>query len=282
MLACVSVTRPRQTLRRSGAPLVVLAVLALLGACDPRDAVTTNDSDGGVSPSPAPPSEPHRTEADAAMPAPVPSTPMLDAGADAERADADAAQGFDGAQRPLPADLRSRMTGSSWRPGCPVALDDLALLELPYWDFQGARRDGRMVVAASVAANVVDVFRQLYEQHFPIAMMQLVDEYGANDDLSMADDNTSAFNCRRITGGSAWSAHSYGTAIDINPRENPYVRGQTVLPPEGAQYLDRTDVRPGMATEGSPLVMAFDALDWGWGGRWTSPKDYQHFSVDNR
>ena len=125
-------------------------------------------------------------------------------------------------------------------------------------------------------------FRLLFDEKFPIEKMRLVDEYEADDDRSMADNNTSAFNCRAITGGSSWSAHSYGTAIDLNPVQNPYLRNSTVLPPAGAAFRDRTDVRPGMAVEGSAPVRAFDALDWGWGGRWSSPKDYQHFSADDR
>lgn len=193
-----------------------------------------------------------------------------------------AAPGFDGTQGPLPADVRTHMTGRSWREGCPLGLDDLALLELAYWDFAGARQHGRLVVASSAAGHVLGAFHTLYDAHFPIARMRLVDDYEASDDLSMADDNTSAFNCRKVTGGSGWSAHSYGTAIDVNPRENPYVKGQTVLPPEGAEYLDRSSVRSGMAVEGSALVAAFDALGWGWGGRWASPRDYQHFSADDR
>lgn len=190
---------------------------------------------------------------------------------------------FDGTVMPLPADVRMRMTGVSWRSGCPVGLDALSYLELPHWGFDGAIHRGELVVATTVATGVLGVFRALYDARFPIEKIRLVDEYGADDDLSMADNNTSAFNCRRTTGGTSWSQHSYGTAIDINPVQNPYISsGGTVLPPAAEAYVDRSDVRRGMIVDPGPVVAAFDALGWGWGGRWTSLKDYQHFSENDR
>src|SRR5262249_47471411 len=99
-------------------------------------------------------------------------------------------------------------------------------------------------------------------------------------DASMAADNTSAFNCRFAvaTGPKHWSAHAYGEAIDVNTIENPYREGGSVLPPAGRRYLDRSDVRPGMAVPGGVLVQAFASVGWLWGGRWTGSPDYQHFS----
>jgi D-alanyl-D-alanine carboxypeptidase len=118
----------------------------------------------------------------------------------------------------------------------------------------------------------------MYEARFPIRRMEPVDKYGGSDDASMAADNTSAFNCRPITGTTdRWSNHSYGRAIDINTIENPYVKGGTVLPPAGAAYLDRGDVRPGMIVAGDVVTTAFAAEGFGWGGDYTSLKDYQHF-----
>ena len=109
-----------------------------------------------------------------------------------------------------------------------------------------------------------------------------IDVYDGSDDASMAANNTSAFNCRAVTGGSSWSEHSYGTAIDVNPLVNPYVRGNTVLPPEGSRYADRTRDDPGMIHSGDSTVEAFSARGWIWGGTWSSPKDYQHFSTSGR
>ena len=189
---------------------------------------------------------------------------------------------FDGTATALPSDVTELMTGLSWREGCPVGLEAFSLLEMPHWGFDGEIHRGRMVVATSVAEDVLDAFNRIYDARFPIERMRLVDEYDADDDRSMADNNTSAFNCRAITGGTSWSEHSYGTAIDINPVQNPYVVGSTVLPPAGAPYVDRTDVRAGMIVEPGPVTAAFDAIGWGWGGRWSSLKDYQHFSESGR
>jgi D-alanyl-D-alanine carboxypeptidase len=109
-----------------------------------------------------------------------------------------------------------------------------------------------------------------------------VDAYGGSDSRSIEADNTSAFNCRSVEGTSRWSEHAYGRAIDVNPIENPYVDGGHTSHRASVPYLDRSRRRPGMAYEGGVLVGAFDAIGWGWGGRWTSVKDYQHFSASGR
>lgn len=168
---------------------------------------------------------------------------------------------------------------SSWRAGCPVGPDDLRLLSLSYWGFDDTAHTGTLVVRASVASAVVDVFHRLYDHRFPIRRMDPVDAFGGSDDASMAADNTSGFNCRNAvtTGPPQWSAHAYGEAIDVNPVENPYLEAGTVLPPAGAAYADRSKVRPGMAVRGGELNAAFAAAGWYWGGVWSSP-DYQHFS----
>jgi hypothetical protein len=169
----------------------------------------------------------------------------------------------------------------SWRAGCPVPPAQLRQVRLAYWDFDGRRRIGRLVVNADATHTVVVVFRRLYRERFPIRRMQPVDAYRGSDDASMAADNTSAFNCRAAVaaGPKSWSEHAYGRAIDVNPLENPYLEGGRVLPPRGAPFADRSRLRKGMA-EGA-LVAAFAAAGWGWGGRWSSP-DYQHFSASGR
>ena len=178
----------------------------------------------------------------------------------------------------IDAALRGRMTGRSMRAGCPVGFDDLRYLTMSYVGFDGQRHLGEMVVHRLVADDVVSVFRTLYDHRFPIRRMSLVDDFGGDDNASMAADNTSAFNCRLATGSSTtWSEHSYGWAIDINPVENPYVRGGAVLPPAGGQYLNRASGAPGVIVEGDVVTWSFGAIGWSWGGRWGSPTDYQHF-----
>jgi hypothetical protein len=169
--------------------------------------------------------------------------------------------------------------GDSWRPGCPVGPAELRRLRLSHWGFDDRPHLGVLVVHESVVPEVVTVFRTLYEARFPIRRMHPVDRYGGSDDRSMADDNTSGFNCRPAvsTGPVRWSAHAYGRAVDVNPVENPYLVGDRVLPPAGAAYADRAADRPGTAVPGGVLVEAFAAAGWEWGGRWRQP-DYQHFS----
>jgi hypothetical protein len=168
----------------------------------------------------------------------------------------------------------------SWRPGCPVGPDQLRRVVLTYWGFDKRAHMGAIVVNAAVVADVVAVFRTLYGDRFPIRRMVPVDGYGGSDDVAAAADDTSGFNCRYAVapGPPQWSVHAYGEAIDVNDVENPYIDGSKVIPPTGAAFTNRADVRPGMAVPGGQLTAAFAAVGWQWGGRWTGTPDYQHFS----
>lgn len=183
---------------------------------------------------------------------------------------------------PLTAGERSAMTPSAWRPGCPVGLGDLRVVRVTFRDFSGAERRGRIVVHEDVAPAVARVFRSLYRDGVPIRRMEPIEKYKGSDFASIEADNTSGFNCRKATGSGRWSNHAYGTAIDINPIENPWVEpGGVVYHRASRPYVKRTP-RPGMAVEGGALVRAFDREGWEWGGRWSGTKDYQHFSADGR
>jgi hypothetical protein len=167
----------------------------------------------------------------------------------------------------------------SYRAGCPVGPSQLRRLDVSYWGFDGQRRMGSIVVRDTAARRILSVFRKLYAARFPIKRLRLVEAYKGSDDASMAADNTSGFNCRFVEGTRRWSQHAYGLAIDLNPVENPYVSGGGVSPPAGRRFLDRSNRRRGMVVEGGVVVRAFASIGWGWGGRWTSSKDYQHFSA---
>jgi D-alanyl-D-alanine carboxypeptidase len=175
-----------------------------------------------------------------------------------------------------------RMTGISWRPGCPVPLRDLRVLTASHWGFDGRVHRGRLIVHEDVAPDVLGVLRRLYRARFPIRRMVPVDAYGGSDFRSIEADNTSAFNCRVVEGTNRWSEHAYGRAIDLNPIENPYVSGGRTSHRASVPYLDRSRRRPGMAYDGGALVESFRAIGWGWGGDWTGVKDYQHFSASGR
>jgi hypothetical protein len=179
--------------------------------------------------------------------------------------------------------VRQTMTGVSWKPGCHVGLDELRLVRARIVGMDGRAYVGRIVVHRDVATEVVAVFRRLYAARFPIRRMVPVDAYGGSDFRSIEADNTSAFNCRYVDGTSRWSEHAYGRAIDLNPIENPYVTsGGTTSHRASRPYLRRAPYRLGMAVEGGVVVRAFDAAGWGWGGRWSGARDYQHFSASGR
>ena len=118
---------------------------------------------------------------------------------------------------------------------------DLRYLRLTYVGFDGRAHTGELVVHGDYAREVVGVFRTLYDARWPIRRMRLVDDYGGDDDRSMAADNTSGFNCRRVAGSRSWSAHAFGAAIDINPVQNPDLTGSSVAPPGSRRFatLDR-------------------------------------------
>ena len=189
---------------------------------------------------------------------------------------------FRGTIQRIDAAQASRMIGVSWRAGCPVALRDLRLLTVSHWGFDRRQRPGRLIIHEDVARDVLGAFHRLYDARFPIRRMVPVDAYGGSDFRSIEADNTSAFNCRYVEGTRRWSEHAYGRAIDVNPIENPYVSGGRTSHRASAPYVDRSPRQHGMAYEGGVLVRAFDAIGWGWGGRWTSVKDYQHFSASGR
>lgn len=172
--------------------------------------------------------------------------------------------------------------GGSWHSGCPVDPSQLRALQLSYWGFDGRAHSGTMVVNASVVEPVAQVFGALYAARFPISQIVPMSAFNGDDDAAAAADNTSGFDCRNAVapGPPRWSVHAYGEAIDVNDVQNPYVSGPTVIPPAGSAYLDRADVRPGMAVLGGTLVDAFSAVGWYWGGRWSGAVDYQHFSVN--
>lgn len=173
--------------------------------------------------------------------------------------------------------------GATWRPGCPVAPAQLRRVTLTHLGFDARPHRGELIVHQELVPQVIAIFARLYRLDFPIEKMRPAAHYrGGDDELSMADNNTSAFNCRRTTGGSSWSVHAYGRAIDINPVQNPYVTSSVVLPPAGARFVDRSLDEPGMIHDGDAVVRAFAAIGWEWGGHWSSLKDYQHVSATGR
>ena len=167
---------------------------------------------------------------------------------------------------------------------CPVPWRDLRYLRMSHVGFDGRDHIGEMVVAARYARAVTGVFERLYDARWPIRRMRLVDVYDGDDNRSMAANNTSAYNCRRVAGGPGWSAHAYGTAIDINPVQNPYLVPPSIAPPAGRRFaaIDRSGGSPvptGAIRADDVVVRAFSAIGWQWGGTWATSPDYQHFAA---
>lgn len=168
--------------------------------------------------------------------------------------------------------------GTTWRPECPVEPAQLRRVDLAYNGFDGQIHRGALVVHEDLVPDVIAIFDELLRLGYPVDKMRTVDHYpDADDELSMEDNNTSAFNCRRIPGSDDWSLHAYGRAIDINTLINPclYVSGY-FEPRNAAAYLDRDRTDPGLIHGGDPAERAFTDRGWQWGGYWKTP-DYQHF-----
>jgi len=169
---------------------------------------------------------------------------------------------------------------------CPIDQSRLTTVTFKYYDFSGnVHNDGQIVVLDIVGEHVTEIFAELYTLKFPIHKSQATEFYSGDDTKSMADNNSSSYNCREATGKPGiYSIHSYGLAIDINPIQNPYVgifnkenSTATVLPSEGLAYLNRANLRPGMV---EPVVHIFRKHGFSvWGGDWDDRIDYQHFQT---
>ena len=180
--------------------------------------------------------------------------------------------------QPLTAPLLEKVRAITWHAGCPVAPEDLRQLTLSYWNFDRKPATGVLIVHKDVAQETSQIFRDLFRHGFLIEKMSPVENYKGDDDMSMAANNTSAFNCRDVTGQPGkFSNHSWGRAIDINPLTNPYIKGDKVLPPAGREYLDRTRAFPGSILGDGFAEKRFKKAGWTWGGGWSDRQDYQHF-----
>jgi hypothetical protein len=194
---------------------------------------------------------------------------------------------FQSSIAPLTPALRSEIQARARDQGCPMPLSSLRVLTFTHYGFDRRVRNGQLVVSARWAGPLAGAFRRLYALRFPIRHVRLVDQYGPPADRPTDGDVSGSFWCRqavsspctgtKVTGNGHWSMHAYGQAIDLNPRENPYVGCGRTRDPHDRPYLDRWHLRPGMVTPA--VVAAFRAIGWGWGGAWThSTRDYMHFS----
>jgi hypothetical protein len=145
--------------------------------------------------------------------------------------------------------------------------------------FDSRPHTGELILNRRVAAQVVSVFARLYRAGFPIEQMRLVTTADLEAHPTGDGNNTAAFVCRAARQQRRWSAHAYGLAVDVDPFQNPYRRGDLVLPELASAYLDRGWARPGMIRPGDVVTRAFATIGWTWGGGWDSPRDLMHFSA---
>ena len=185
---------------------------------------------------------------------------------------------FKSSINPISSEIKAQMLKYTWHPTCPVTLNDLSEVKLIYWGFDHKPHQGELIVNKALAKEIVAIFKELYHHRFPIQRMELMDAFKGDDMQAMNANNTSAFNCREVTGQpGVFSQHSYGRAIDINTLINPYVKGNQVLPEAGKVYANRSTNYPGKITKNSFIYNTFQKYNWNWGGDWDDLKDYQHF-----
>lgn len=184
------------------------------------------------------------------------------------------------ASSPITPEIASRIRGISYPENCPIPLSSLRYLTVLHIGFDGRTHEGELIVHEQIAQTVLEIFYKLYLAEYPIEKIRLIDEYAADDEASMADNNTSAFCYRTIAGTDSLSVHSYGLAVDINPLYNPYVNGGTVSPTT-CVYDRKAGVVPSphFMTEGDYCVQLFLSYGFTWGGNWQDPTDYQHFEI---
>lgn len=183
---------------------------------------------------------------------------------------------------PITEDLRKRMEACSYKGLGGVKWDDLRYVKVLHRDSDGNAMVGEMVCNKMISNDLLEIFKALFQAAYPIEKMRLVELYDCDDEASMRDNNTSCFNQRDITIGGKCSKHSFGMAVDINPRYNPYYKivasGKTIVKPEeSVEYLNRDASFPYKIEKGDLCYRLFRQHGFFWGGNWLSGKDYQHF-----
>jgi hypothetical protein len=189
------------------------------------------------------------------------------------------ATSFQSTISPVPPEVLAR---STWKPECPVKPEQLRYLTMAFRGFDARAHTGEMLVNADVAQAVVGVFKRLYAAGFPIEEMRITTEAELRLPPTGDGNNTNAFVCHQTPGQTQWLANAYGLAIDLNPFNNPSVKGDLVLPELASSYLNRGWARSGMVLDGGVVVTAFESAGWKWGGRWVAPVDFMHFSANGK
>jgi len=185
----------------------------------------------------------------------------------------------------IPNSIKEEMINNSYKENDYITFDDLSLVHILYKGFDDKIHKGELIVNKKIASDIVEIFKVLYENNYKIESVERIDKYNGDDNLSMKNNNTSAFNYRNIEGTNTLSNHSYGLALDLNPLYNPYVyesNGNLIVSPiEGVKYIDRTLEFPYKIDKNDLAYKEFTKRGFTWGGDWLNKKDYQHFEKIN-
>lgn len=180
-------------------------------------------------------------------------------------------------------EIFARIKGKSFKDDCVLPVEDLRYIHVLHKDLDGKTHEGEMICNVYIAYDVIDIFQKLYAANYPIEKVRLVDEYNADDETSMRDNNSSSFNFRFISHTKKVSKHGLGLAVDINTLYNPYVKevaGKKILEPATAEeYTDRTKNFNYKISHEDLCYKLFVEHGFEWGGDWKSVKDYQHFEI---
>lgn len=184
---------------------------------------------------------------------------------------------------PIPDDIFEKMQGKSYKENCTVPREELRYLHILHVGFDNNTHEGELIVNKRIAEDVLDIFKELYKAGYQIEKVRLIDEYNAQDELSMRDNNSSAFNFRYISYSTTLSKHAMGLAVDINTLYNPYIKqvdGRLNIEPANAvQYVDRNRQFPHKIDHDDLCYKLFTKYGFEWGGDWEDSKDYQHFEI---
>jgi len=179
----------------------------------------------------------------------------------------------------------ARIDGKSYKKNCPLPLSELRYLHVLHKDLIDNTLEGELICNVRLAESLTDIFKKLFTENYPIEKIRLIDEYDADDELSMRDNNSSCFNFRYVSYTNRISLHGYGMAIDINPLYNPYIKvvdGKKIIAPDNsADFEDRTKNFPYKITEDDLCCKLFAEHGFKWGGRdLPGELDYQHFFIE--
>ncbi len=175
--------------------------------------------------------------------------------------------------------IKSRIYKKSYPENCPFPLNELVLLNVTHINFNGKKQKGELIVSRRIADDMLFIFEKLFEQRYPIEKIRLIDDYDADDDISVANNNSSAFCYRTISDTTTISNHAYGIAVDINPYYNPYIKNGNIAQHVNFDFaFNRETNNEYFIKKNDFCYNLFKSRGFSWGGDWGNKnEDYQHF-----